>query len=131
MEKREREPTIKGIEEQKRRLTEILVSGDERRAALMCVIQPAVLLFAGFCKVWPFLGRVLGFFLLLFFAATAIRSLQVYFTAGGRMTACFFAFVLPQVLFQSLRPFALFSAVAGHKLLAAAFRLDQKTRSSP
>lgn len=48
---RERESTIKGIEKQKRRLTEILVSGDERRAALMCVIQLAVESFAGFCKV--------------------------------------------------------------------------------
>lgn len=48
---KERESTIKGIEKQKRRLTEILVSGDERRAALMCVIQLAVELFAGFCKV--------------------------------------------------------------------------------
>lgn len=40
------------MEKQKRRLTEILVSGDERRVALMCVIQRAVLLFAGFCKVF-------------------------------------------------------------------------------
>lgn len=63
---REGEPTIKGMEKQKRRLTEILVSGDERRAALMCVIQRAVLFFAGFCKVF-WLGW--DFFFCVFAAA--------------------------------------------------------------